>query len=61
MFKYFKVYKATVERSTGRKLIALRSDNGTEYRNKTMKEYLDENGIQHQLSPPYTPQQNGVS
>jgi transposase InsO family protein len=36
------------------------SDNGTEFKNTQVEDYLDE-GIKHEFSPPYTPQQNGVT
>jgi len=39
----------------------IRSDNGTEFRNNKMLEYCNEKGILHELSAPYTPQQNGVA
>jgi IS30 family transposase len=32
------------------------SDNGTEFRNTQIEDYLDEQGIKHEFSPPYTPQ-----
>ncbi len=38
---------------------ALRTDNGTEYVNDEVTLYLSSNGIVHQTSNPYTPQQNG--
>ncbi|KAL8116897.1 hypothetical protein AgCh_023177 [Apium graveolens] len=38
----------------------IRSDNGTEFRNITMKLFCEENGIMHEFSAPRTPQQNGV-
>lgn len=38
---------------------ALRTDNGTEYVNEEVSQYLSNNGIVHQTSNPYTPQQNG--
>ena len=38
----------------------IRSDNGTEFKNTGLDDYLDELGITHELSAPYTPQQNGV-
>ena len=37
----------------------LRSDNGLEYVNKDFKEFLSKNGIKHERSAPYTPEQNG--
>jgi transposase InsO family protein len=38
----------------------IRSDNDSEFRNTQVEEFLDEKGIKHELSAPYTPQQNGV-
>eukprot|EP00171_Calliarthron_tuberculosum_P001057 IDg1057t1 len=43
------------------KLKALRSDNGGEYLSNEFKTYLITNGIKHQLTVAYTPQQNGVA
>ena len=47
------------ERETGKKLRALRSDNGTEFVNRTLSTYLRENGISQELTVPYNPSQNG--
>jgi hypothetical protein len=38
----------------------IRSDNGSEFRNTQVEESFDEEGIKHELSTPYTPQQNGI-
>jgi hypothetical protein len=38
----------------------VRSDNGTEFKNTQVEEFLDEDGIKHEFSTPYTPQQNGI-
>jgi transposase InsO family protein len=38
----------------------IRTDNGYEFKNLQVKEYLEEEGIKHEFSAPYTPQQNGV-
>jgi transposase InsO family protein len=38
----------------------IRSDNGSEFRNTQVEEFLDEEGIKHELSAPYTPQQNDI-
>ncbi len=46
---------------TPKKLKTLRSDNGGEYLCNELKDYLSGNGIQHQLTVAYTPQQNGVA
>lgn len=39
----------------------LRSDNGGEYVKYNFQKYLKENGICHQTTDPYSPQQNGVA
>ncbi|GJP77788.1 hypothetical protein CLOP_g8133 [Closterium sp. NIES-67] len=39
----------------------LRSDRGGEYLGKELQTFLEEKGITHQLSVPYTPQQNGAA
>jgi transposase InsO family protein len=38
----------------------IRSDNGTEFKNSQIEGLLEEEGIKHEFSSPYTPQQNGV-
>jgi transposase InsO family protein len=38
----------------------VRSDNGTEFKNTNIVEYIDGEGIGHELSIPYAPQQNGI-
>ena len=43
------------------KILKIRSDNGTEFKNYTLDEFLSDEGIKHQYSAPYTPQQNGVA
>jgi transposase InsO family protein len=42
------------------KVKRIRSDNGIEFKNTQVKNYLDEEGIKHEFSTPYT-QQNGVA
>src|ERR1041385_6087251 len=38
----------------------IRSDNGTEFKNTHIEDFLDEYGFTHAFSAAYTPQQNGV-
>jgi hypothetical protein len=38
----------------------IRSDNGSEFKNLQVEEYLEEEGIKHEFSALYTPQQNSV-
>ncbi|UYV78459.1 hypothetical protein LAZ67_16001473 [Cordylochernes scorpioides] len=61
IFKGFKVFKRFAEKQTGKKIKAIRSDNAAEYLSSDFKEYLSEEGIRHQLSVEYSPQQNGVA
>jgi transposase InsO family protein len=43
------------------KVKRIRSNNGIEFKNTQVEDYLDEEGIKHEFSAPYTPQQNGVA
>ena len=61
VLKHFKEYKVWAENITERKIKILRTDGGREYINTVLDEYLKENGIEHQHTVPYTPQQNGVA
>nr|CAE03661.3 OSJNBa0042N22.2 [Oryza sativa Japonica Group]CAE76041.1 B1292H11.27 [Oryza sativa Japonica Group] len=38
----------------------VRSDNGGEFKNTQVEEFLDEEGIKHKFSAPYDPPQNGI-
>ncbi|KAJ9544678.1 hypothetical protein OSB04_024385 [Centaurea solstitialis] len=44
----------------GMQVRVIRSDNGTEFKNSTIEDYLTSVGITHNFSAPRTPQQNGV-
>jgi transposase InsO family protein len=43
------------------KVKKIRSDNGTEFKNTQIEDYLDEEDIKYEFSAPYTPQQNGMT
>jgi transposase InsO family protein len=49
-----------VQNEFGLRIKKIRSDNGTEFKNSQIKGFLEEQGIKHEFSSPYTPQQNGV-
>ena len=49
-----------VEKSCGRRLKALQSDNGGEYTGRKLQDYLKA-GDHHELTVPKTPQQNGTA
>lgn len=61
VLEMFKTYKNVVENQLGGKIKMLRTDNGTEYCNGAMTEFLRAAGIIHQTTAPYTPEQNGVA
>jgi hypothetical protein len=44
----------------GLRIKKIRSDNGTKFKNSQIEGFLEEEGIKHVFSSPYTPQQNGV-
>jgi hypothetical protein len=44
--------RAPIEFDT--KVKKIRSDNGTEFKNTQIKDYLDEEGIKHEFLAPYT-------
>ena len=60
MKEVFKRFSSRASTNFGVKIKHIRSDNGTEFKNTDFDDYLDELGITHELSAPYTPQQNGV-
>ena len=61
VFEAFKRFHAMAERQSGRKLKTLRTDNGKEYMNKSLTSFLQKEGIRHETSNGYTPQQNGLA
>ncbi|GJX80665.1 retrotransposon protein, putative, ty1-copia subclass [Tanacetum coccineum] len=60
-FETFKVFKNELENQLGKTIKAFRSDQGGDYISQEFKDYLKACGIVQQLTPPYTPQHNGVS
>jgi transposase InsO family protein len=44
----------------GLRIKKIRSENGTEFKNSQIEGFLEEEGIKHEFSSLYTPQQNGV-
>ena len=57
----FLKFKAESENQLGKKIKRLRSDRGGEYSDKTLKEFCESNGIIHEFTAPYSPQQNGIA
>ena len=61
VFDRFQEWKALVEKSSGKRVKTLRSDNGGEYTSNKFKAYLKSEGIRHECTIPKTPEQNGVA
>ena len=61
IFEVFKRFQNEVENQLGRKIKVLRSDRGGEYLSIEFFDHLKNCGIVSQLTPPRTPQLNGVA
>jgi hypothetical protein len=55
-----KRFSRRAQNEFGLRFKKIRSDNGTEFKNSQIEGFLEEESIKHELSSPYTPQQNGV-
>jgi transposase InsO family protein len=60
VFTVFKQFRYLVEKSTGRSIKCLRTDNGGEFTSMEFENYCKEFGIDRHKTTAYTPQQNGV-
>ncbi|GJW92835.1 retrotransposon protein, putative, ty1-copia subclass [Tanacetum coccineum] len=61
VFETFKVFQNEVENQLGKKIKAIRSDQGGEYLSHEFVNHMKSYGIVSQITPPYTLQHNGVS
>ncbi|CAI7879200.1 unnamed protein product [Closterium sp. NIES-54] len=57
----FQKWLVLVERQTKKSVLMLRSDRGGEFLGKKFTDFVDGKGIVHDLTCPYTPQQNGMA
>jgi transposase InsO family protein len=55
----FREFASKVKNKFGRSIKVFRSDNGTEYINKELRKFLEDNGIEISNSAPFCPEQNG--
>ncbi|PKU83192.1 Retrovirus-related Pol polyprotein from transposon TNT 1-94 [Dendrobium catenatum] len=60
-FHKFQQFKLQVEKIFSKSIITFRTDGGKEFVNNEFTKFLTNNGIIHQISRPYTPQQNGIA
>jgi transposase InsO family protein len=61
VFDVFKNFKVLVENQSGKKLKILRTDGGGEYTSKNFELFCVNNGVEHEVIAPYTPQHNGLA
>ena len=61
MLSRFLEWKTLVERTSGKQLKVLRSDNGGEYTSEEFMKHLKSEGVCHERTVPKNPQQNGVA
>ncbi|KAL0537600.1 hypothetical protein IC582_026583 [Cucumis melo] len=57
----FLKFKAKSKNQLGKRIKRLRSYRGGEYSDKTLKDFCESNGIVHEFTAPYSPQQNGIA
>ena len=50
-----------LQNQCGQKVKRVRTDNGGEYINRELGSYFKEHGIMHEVTAPYTPEQNGAA
>jgi hypothetical protein len=58
-FDKFLLYKAEVENQLSRKIKRVRSDRGGEY--ISFNDFCEKEGIIHEVTPPYSPESNGIA
>ena len=59
--KLTKEYLERAETETGERANYFRSDGGGEYGSTSLQDYFKSKGVHHEMTNPYTPQENGVS
>lgn len=53
-------YKETSERQTGRRMVAIRTDNGGEFANRLWEQLCEDYGITHEFTTAYSSAANGI-
>jgi hypothetical protein len=58
--KFFTKFAKQAEHIFEEVIKTIRTNNGSEFKNYAMEDFMGKKGIKHKFSAPYTPQQNGV-
>lgn len=61
LYSVFVTFKLYIENLLSLKIKCFRSDGGGEFMSSIFQSFLRTNGIIHQVSCPYTPEQNGCA
>ncbi|GBN59080.1 Retrovirus-related Pol polyprotein from transposon TNT 1-94 [Araneus ventricosus] len=61
VFQTFLRFQRRAERFLGRKIVSIKTYGGLEFCNKDLDNFLEQQGINHEKTNPYTPEQNGVA
>ena len=61
VFSVFKEYKVLSEKQSGKAIKVIRTDGGGEYTSKDVEFFCIQHGIIHEVTAPYTPQDNGLA
>ena len=61
VFGVFKKFWLLVQNESGEMIRRLRTDGGVEYISTEFNNFCSSNGINHEVTAPYTPQHNGIS
>jgi transposase InsO family protein len=56
----FKTFVRRTQREYNSSIVKIRSDNGSKFKNINIEDWCDKEGVKHEFSTTYTPQQNGV-
>lgn len=60
VYHWINIFFNILKNQFNKSIKIMRTDNGTEFVNQRLKSFLENNGIIHQTTCVYTPQQNGV-
>jgi hypothetical protein len=56
----FKTFARRAQREYNSQIVKIQSDNGSEFKDMNIEDWCDKEGVKHEFSATYTPQQNGV-
>lgn len=61
VFIEFQKFKVKAEKQSGQNLKILITDGGSEYNSSEFRSFCEENGFEHEVTAPYTPQHIGLA